>query len=161
MLTKVCSKCGKRKKIKRFRADERYSLKCFCWCKDCVVEYGKRPEIRARQKQRWAKYMAVPENRERERQRSREKYAKDPVKAKDQSYQRLYGVTLARFQRRKRCAVCNRKRKLCADHSHRTGLYRAPVCYPCNIVIGHIEALPGIVAKVSAYLRRHDGVSLH
>lgn len=59
------------------------------------------------------------------------------------------------------CAICNkpqppskagRPRQLCVDHDHASGRVRRLLCITCNIVVGHAENTPGLLAAVTEYL---------
>jgi hypothetical protein len=159
MKTKRCSKCNKTRRVKFFNEDPRYRMGIKGWCKSCESDYAKRPEAKRNSRRRWQKYMNKPENRKFKRQRSRDKYWKSPKHCKDLVYRRQYRITLSWFEnkvlkQKGRCYLCKRKRRLCPDHDHKRNIYRGAICWPCNTLLGHIEATPGLLKRLNLYLRR-------
>lgn len=66
-------------------------------------------------------------------------------KRKDIELRRKYNISVEQFEwlsseQDHKCFLCKRKRNLCVDHDHETGMVRALLCKPCNNVIGAIEA---------------------
>lgn len=157
-MKKRCSRCERERLLKFFRVDKRYRLGVSCWCRDCFNRYAQTPEAKKIRNQRWVEYVSIPANREYERVRSLQKY--DPEKAKDRRLRRI-GTSLKKFKVAKRCALCHRKHRLVADHNHKTSLYRGAICHLCNLILGHVERFPKILKRISIYLRRGHGVSLH
>lgn len=69
---------------------------------------------------------------------------------------RKYGLTTAQFDEMSKaqnhlCAICNKKKKLCVDHCHKTGRVRLLLCAGCNLVVGFVESYPGFLATLTAY----------
>lgn len=154
-MRKRCSKCKRNQRIKFFGKNFRYRLGVQSWCKDCMTAYSRTPTRRKKQKERWQQYMVDPKNQAYERKRGREKYRRDPEHAKDLMLRRLYGITLKKFKRTKKCLLCRRKvRRLVVDHNHKTEKYRGILCVQCNLVIGWIEKFPGMFRKIKVYLKR-------
>lgn len=60
-------------------------------------------------------------------------------------------------KRPNRCEVCNRKDRICFDHNHKTGKFRAWLCNGCNIIVGWCDENPIILKKLIKYLRKHNG----
>lgn len=92
--------------------------------------------------------------------------------ARDRSYQRLYGITLAEYERmarrqRWRCAVCDRKAypagsRLVVDHNHATGEVRGLLCQPCNSALGLMgEKAERLVSAARYLLQRGHYSDLH
>lgn len=149
---KRCSKCGRGRRLKFFGRDPRYRLGVKGWCKDCELAYSRLPRQRRKSKERWAEYMSDPKNRAYERKRSKAKY--DPEKSKDYALRQM-GITLKRFRRSSRCALCRKRpNRLCADHNHRTGKFRGVLCVTCNTTLSKFENQPGFLKRLIQYLRR-------
>jgi hypothetical protein len=156
---KKCSKCSRYKLLRMFKKDIRYRGNRFCWCGLCEQKYSQSPEVKKRQRVRWATKMTDIAFRLKERIRSRKKY--NPKKQKNTNYKRKYGISLSAFNRAKKCALCFETRKLVPDHSHITGKYRGPLCYRCNLAISQAESKKGWLKRVKEYLRRHDGALIY
>lgn len=158
---KKCSTCRKTRLLKFFNKDSRYRLGVKGWCKDCESEYGKSPKQRLRRKLWYVKKMRDPNFRESERKRSIRKY--NPQKAKDRILRKLYGISLRKFRKTKRCLLCRRKvRRLVADHDHKTNKFRGVLCVTCNLMIAWVERIPSALAKIRKYLERGEGgISIH
>lgn len=158
-MVKMCSKCGRSRHTILFKKDVRYRGGFFCWCRDCESAYSKSPEVKKRNRRRYAKWIAIPENKKKELARSRARHQSPEAKRqlKDSTYRRQYGISLDTFERdvekqKHLCKLCGRKRRLCADHDHEKNKYRGAVCWPCNVVVGHLEASPGLFKKLRRYL---------
>lgn len=151
---KLCSECKHWKTLRKFKKDRRYMAGVFCWCKTCEKSYASSPDVRKRNKFRWAQAMKDPKFREKERKRSKAKYHENPRKQKSRDYERKYGVSLNKFERATRCVLCSEKRKLVPDHNHETGRYRGPLCYRCNLAISQAEKYRSWLKRVRKYLRR-------
>lgn len=82
--------------------------------------------------------------------------------ARDASYRRLYGLSLAEYERmarrqRWRCKVCDRKAypagtRLVVDHNHATGEVRGLLCQPCNSALGLMGEKPERLISAAKYL---------
>lgn len=92
--------------------------------------------------------------------------------ARDAKYRRLYGITLADYERmarqqRWRCKICQRKAypegtRLVVDHNHATGEVRGLLCQPCNAALGLLGEKPGRFRDAARYLEEHgDYRDLH
>lgn len=75
-----------------------------------------------------------------------------------------YGLTPAEFEAMAaaqgyRCAVCRmpqpdgRRRNLCVDHDHATGVVRGLLCGLCNTAAGQLQDDPALADALAAYLR--------
>lgn len=54
------------------------------------------------------------------------------------------------------CAICrNTARRWAGDHDHYTGRFRAVLCSPCNVGIGHLKDNPARLRAAADYLERH------
>ena len=101
---------------------------------------------------------------------SREWARKNPERAKSITLKKMYGITLAEYDRMLEaqggvCAVCKRPerargadgapRQMPVDHCHKTGRVRGLLCTSCNRALGMME--DNVVALQSAidYLLRH------
>lgn len=82
--------------------------------------------------------------------------------ARDARYRRLYGITLADYERlrrkqRNRCAICERPpypvgSRLVPDHNHATGEVRGLLCQPCNSGLGLMGEKPERLVAAAKYL---------
>jgi hypothetical protein len=153
-MKKQCSKCLRTRKLRFFNKDPRYRMGVAGWCRNCKSEYAQTPIRKEYHKERYHQKMQNPEFRESERLRSSKKYHDNPRKQKSGAYKRKYGVSLDRFEKAKRCALCSEKRKLVPDHNHETGKYRGPLCYRCNLAISQADKYRGWLVRVRKYLRR-------
>jgi hypothetical protein len=111
------------------------------------------------------------ENIERERERSRAK-ASTP-KAREQHYQRTFGISLEEYTRllqaqEGKCAICgstspgpqrksaSKPPSFSVDHDHKTGAVRGLLCEKCNRGLGQFEDDPARLIAALAYLRKAD-----
>ena len=157
---KICSKCETPKPAAQFRKDPRYAGGRFCWCDTCRHEYGSSPEKLAKDRASRKRRFADPKVRQAYNAAVRAKYATPAGKRrhKDEMYQRKYGITLAFFEsevkkQKRRCKLCGKRRRLVADHNHKTGKYRGAICGICNVAVGRIELVPDFIPKVQEYLK--------
>jgi hypothetical protein len=73
------------------------------------------------------------------------KTTKGKLAKKRQDIRRLYGLTLEQWGKMftdqgGACKICGRiDRKLCVDHSHKTGEIRGLLCKGCNLKLGWFE----------------------
>ncbi len=79
-----------------------------------------------------------------------------PEKTKSYTLKRA-GWTVEQYeevckQQEGKCAICEAVEKLCADHSHKTGLRRGLLCFTCNTGIGSLKDNPSILRKAADYL---------
>jgi Recombination endonuclease VII len=67
---------------------------------------------------------------------------------------KLIGLTTAEAgqERAKPCEVCGAG-DVVLDHAHDTGKYRGPLCFHCNLALGHAHDDPGRLEALAAYLR--------
>ena len=90
----------------------------------------------------------------------------DPDRAKDRDLRRMYGISLADFNRMvlsqgNRCACCGtnepggRHNTWNVDHNHVTGVVRELLCKDCNIVLGLVEDSPEHLQRLIAYIAKH------
>lgn len=159
-MTKICSMCGKNRKLKFFARNSLYSKGRYCWCEDCVYDRSKLPASVARRKRYYQKKAKDPVWRKKEllRNRLRQKSRRHKRQYKEWTYQTKYGVSLRRFEsvvrrQKGRCKLCRRKRRLCADHIHGERKFRGAICWPCNLFVGQVETVPGFFLRIKKYLR--------
>lgn len=79
--------------------------------------------------------------------------------------ERAYGLSVAAYdellvEQGGVCAICGalpkgRFRRLCCDHSHRSGLVRGLLCHKCNSGLGFFRDRPGLLVAAIRYLRRN------
>ena len=157
---KICSKCKTPKPAAQFRKDPRYTDGRYCWCMPCVESYNRSPERMAQSRKRWREKLADPETRKTYNAYRRGRYANPQEKRrhKNEMYQRKYDITLEFFEsevkkQHGRCKLCGQKRRLVADHKHKTGKYRGAICGICNVAVGRIELVPDFIPKVQEYIQ--------
>ena len=91
----------------------------------------------------------------------------DPDRARDRHYRRMYGISLADFNRMvlaqgNKCACCGtnepggKHNTWMVDHDHATGDVRQLLCKDCNIVLGIVEDSPEHLHKLINYVLRHS-----
>lgn len=160
--SKVCSKCKKRKLRKHFKYTKLYTNGLYCWCFDCSRKQGRdyRKRNRKRLHRKWKKWIAVPGNREKYNAARRRDYHTPwgKYRRKDSDYRRKYGVTLERFNKiakrqKYKCKICKERRRLAADHNHKTGKFRGAICIHCNVIIGRIDRNPILLKNLQKYLK--------
>ncbi len=93
--SKVCTKCGKRKKLEAFATCRRRKDGKQCHCRECKAAYAKalyaRPQKRAAMLERGRQWVAA--NRDRVNRRARARRKADPAKA------RMYNSKRAEYKR--------------------------------------------------------------
>ena len=99
----------------------------------------------------WRAVNRDADQRSRERERARVRSArrrKDPhyravvLKAKHKYRAKQIGITLDEYRavRTQRCSLCPESSgRIVADHDHKTGKFRGPLCDDCNKLVGRIE----------------------
>lgn len=84
------------------------------------------------------------------------------MKARDNAYKRLYGITLeyynALFIQQSGKCVCGKHqseldRALVVDHNHETKVVRGLLCPGCNLAIGNAKENPETLIVLANYLR--------
>lgn len=92
---------------------------------------------------------------------------KDPVKIRDNSLQRMYGITSEDYaemfeaqggvcDKCKRPPPNHRKKFLAVDHNHETGQVRGLLCDNCNRGIGLLGDTVESLTDAVNYLKKHD-----
>jgi len=87
----------------------------------------------------------------------------NPEKAKDQQYQRKYGISYSDYEyllskQDKKCDICDTRFEdaqrgiLFVDHCHKTGKIRGLLCQNCNTAIGLLQDDPSLCVKAEKYL---------
>ncbi len=116
---KTCSRCGATKPLDGFHNEKVRKDGLNPWCKPCVLTYNK------------------------------ERYAANPDSGRCSRYRRLYGITVADYDRMFDeqggvCLICQTPcrsgMRLAVDHDHKTGVVRGLLCYGCNTFLGRLEA---------------------
>jgi hypothetical protein len=126
-------------------------------CKSCSHEYSKA----------WKKRNP---DRARDLKRASEWRARGKRSIKDSKLRASYGIGLATFEallhnQGDACALCGepetrastvgKRRVLCVDHCHDTGLVRGLLCAKCNSAIGHMRDDPALMRRAAEYVERH------
>jgi hypothetical protein len=102
--------------------------------------------------------------KERQLAKQAEKYAANPLKYKDATLRRLYGITLEQhgamlLTQNGACAICHSTTPdnnggWNVDHCHITGAVRGLLCNGCNVGLGHFNDNPEALEAAAAYLRK-------
>jgi hypothetical protein len=134
---KTCFTCGLEKEDSLFHKD-RYRKNGLCYrCKDCTKIHRKRTKP--------GKPLSTEQGRKK-------------------SLKKRFNMTLEQYDSMSRqqedvCAVCggvNKDgRRLCVDHSHKTGKVRGLLCTVCNWRLGIIED-EGMMQSLCSYLKRYN-----
>ena len=87
------------------------------------------------------------------------------IKSKENRIKKVYGISLADYDRRKAsqdccCYMCGISEdslsySLALDHNHTTGELRKFLCNRCNKVVGIFESNDGVAALAWQYLDDH------
>ena len=98
------------------------------------------------------------ENQERFKKYNKEYYV--------QHYKSEADITLEQFnalyeKQHGRCRICGRhqnelRRRLCADHNHKTNKVRGLLCDKCNLVLGYANDNIIVLSEAIKYLNDHD-----
>lgn len=59
-----------------------------------------------------------------------------------------------RAERTANCPICDTHEVLVWDHNHKTGAFRAYICSPCNLALGHAKDNPTTLRRLADYLER-------
>lgn len=119
-------------------------------CKPCHYE-----AMRVYRRDNWDKCY---ETRKRYRARNPERMAELTRKS---ALKTRYGLTPAEYEQMfaaqgGACAICGThpaaKRRLCVDHSHKTGKPRALLCDPCNAGLGAFRDSPELLRKAAEFI---------
>lgn len=81
-------------------------------------------------------------------------YLETPPVQVEVIYRQLSSSRLKKvFNRRpSKCQVCSSTKRICADHCHKTRLFRGWLCHVCNAVLGRVYDSPKILRKLADYL---------
>lgn len=75
--------------------------------------------------------------------------------------EKKYGMSEEEYRHRVslqngKCAICGMGcENLYVDHCHETGRIRSLLCSACNLILGHAQESPKILAAAILYLKRH------
>jgi hypothetical protein len=107
------------------------------------------------------------DNREKfkEADRIRHKLPKNIAKSKQRHLKQKYGISITDYnlliqKQNYQCATCgtheqNCKRKvLCVDHCHKTGVIRGLLCHNCNVSLGLLKDNIDIINNLINYLKK-------
>lgn len=139
-MTKMCSYCGK---AYEGRPNSKYCGKtCVGLVKrERTAMWSKTNPERAkeRHRQRYLEKRDILLAQSRAWREDNREYALS--RQKEYDYRRRYGVTMDQVTDMKaaqggRCAICQRKTRLCLDHNHDTGAVRGLLCNSCNHALG-------------------------
>jgi hypothetical protein len=92
--------------------------------------------------------------KEKIREQRRRRYQEDPeFRARHLATQKAIRERSGRWKRSGTCPICKSVGvRLVWDHDHRTGKFRAWICGPCNLLLGHAKESPGTLLMAAAYL---------
>ena len=143
---KICTKCGKYKKLSSFYRDVRYPYdkeKRICWCISCRNKYHY--EYKTKYKDRTNLYI-------------RKSNLKRSFGISIEEYDKLF------YEQKGLCAMCGKKetarnkyglKRLAVDHDHKTGKIRSLLCNQCNIGLGGFRDDIEKMLNAITYLRKH------
>jgi len=146
---KRCGVCKEVKSVDAFgvRKGRRNGRGINSTCKACVV----------RRMGEWAKA-----NPDKMKAHSAKWWKKDSRRNKGYMYKRFYGMTVEDYEimlekQDHKCAICgthedNQARSMAVDHSHKTGLVRGLLCFPCNSGMGSLGDSIDNLKKAITYL---------
>ena len=158
MNSKICTKCGKEKRIDCFdKSKGRYEYRC----KDCR---------RIQQKENWKiKYMDS-ENKKRRSEQVKKWRKENPESWYYSRLARKFGMSKNSFSewyrkswkiQKGRCCICNIKlikhgQNTHVDHCHLKIQLRGILCSKCNLGIGLLKDSPEACLKAAAYLKKFN-----
>jgi Autographiviridae endonuclease VII len=137
-----------------------------CWLIKSVSEFYRD----GKERDRYCRSCRRVRDRRRSAQKQRRRY--DAEKRRDYKLQRLYGITLAEYDRLFAaqsgcCVICGAEEtrrmygerpKLVVDHNHITGAVRGLLCCACNGRLAAIED-EQFMLLAKEYIRNRDGYS--
>ena len=102
-------------------------------------------------------------------------YVRNPVKQKNYDLNRSYGITVNEYdslleKQNYSCGICGesaaektkgRKKYLCVDHDHETGLIRGLLCDSCNRALGLFGDSPAVLRDAIKYIVSHQARMLN
>lgn len=143
LMRKRCGHCKKNRLVKFFYRDKGRRDGLDVRCKTCVKERNR---------------LYMRSNREARQKYAREWHRRNPGKQHGYHKLCLYGITSIQFKaltiaQQHRCAVCRKRKKLCVDHCHKTGVVRMLLCTQCNLALGHLYDDPKLLERAAKLLR--------
>ena len=148
---KMCSDCGKMKRLSEFHRKSTKYTTYRRWCRKC---HGARAMIKRR---------AIFPNDGRTTALTRLHGFKEWRKIYATLYR--YGITYESYMsmvegQGNLCAVCKKRcvtgRRLCLDHDHVSGRPRGLVCTQCNSGIGFFRDNPELLRRAAEYLESYS-----
>lgn len=154
---KVCSKCLKKKSVDEFYKHKTNFDGLQYWCKKCKKKILKDPI----KKQKDKKY----------KQKHYLKYRREYITRSRKSRLKIqFGMTVEdyekmNYEQKGLCAICGKPetnknqygiKRLCVDHSHKTGYVRELLCMDCNTFAGKIENNLDKLNLILEYLEKHN-----
>lgn len=118
---RTCTECGTGKPLSEFHRNGRVGL--YPRCRSC----------RSAKRKAW-----------------RETYRVEQARHRRAAALATFGLTVDEYETMLAsqggvCAICSKEcttgRRLAVDHDHASGRVRALLCYPCNVALGHYEAI--------------------
>lgn len=91
------------------------------------------------------------------RERDPDKWREQQARSNRRHSLKKKGITAEEFdaierQQKGKCRACGKKRKLVADHDHKTGLFRGLICAKCNAALGMADDSPATLRRLARYL---------
>ena len=145
--TKTCRACGATKDIRSFNLNK-------------TIKDGRRGECRKCQRARARAYINRPEFV----RKRREYYRKTKHVVIGQNRERLYGVTIEKYNEMRiaqhfKCAICGaheseKTSTFAVDHCHKTNRVRGLLCRSCNTGLGFFRDDPQALKNAIQYLTK-------
>ena len=169
VLKQVCTKCLVLKPLHEFSQRERGKRG---QCKACrsayMVEYQRKPEVKAKHKIYQARWRERHIDHAREKDRLGQKRRRDanPEQVKEWEYRRRakkYSVTVEWIKQTEAaqqgfCGICGQlpgEKGLAVDHCHKTGAVRGLLCGHCNTTLHKMESDPLWFQTATRYLEEN------
>jgi hypothetical protein len=138
-MSKICTKCKKKKSLGEFSIDKRHRDGKASSCKECDKTYKKQ---------------YYKDNKERYLKNQRKRNLKIKFNLTADDYNRMFE------EQQGCCAICGTHqnefdRKLSVDHDHSNGKIRGLLCTWCNVRLPHVEDIEFVI-KAKKYLSQFD-----
>lgn len=107
-------------------------------------------------------------NREREIERVKLQYRKNPELSREKLLKRRFGITIKIYDEMLKsqngvCAICQSPctsgKNLAVDHCHKTGQVRGLLCVDCNLGIANLKESKDIFQKAADYVEKFQTIN--
>lgn len=164
-MSKVCTKCGKKKPLEEFYRHKGHKDGLSSYCKICKSvdgkqRYQKNPELYRKASKKWQQ-----ENREQYLKNQKLWYQKNEECRRKNSLKWRYNMSLDDYnwmftEQNGCCAICGKhqselKRILCVDHDHITDKIRGLICGKCNAILGMANDSVSCLRIAADYLEKY------